>query len=86
MAEQKRPFLSSQGTEVNKNFTSYTSNVSLKKKKNAVSDLGLHCLPITLLQVSPLQWVNGALVMLSNLDSPLYILEESNFNFRYVQL
>ena len=26
--------------------------------RSAVSDLGLHCLPITLLQVSPLQWVN----------------------------
>ena len=34
MAEQKRSFLSSQGTEVNKNSTSYTSVVSpLKKKK-----------------------------------------------------
>ena len=26
---------------------------------SAVSDLGLHCLPITLLQVSWLQWVNA---------------------------
>ena len=26
--------------------------------QNAVSDLGLHCLPITLLWVSRLQWVN----------------------------
>ena len=25
---------------------------------SAVSDLGLHCLPITLLRVSRLQWVN----------------------------
>ena len=33
MAEKKRPFLSSQGTEVNKNSTSYTSVVSPKKKK-----------------------------------------------------
>ena len=33
MAEQKRPFLSSQGTEVNKNPTSYTSVVSPQKKK-----------------------------------------------------
>ena len=32
MAEQK-PFLSSQGTEVNKNSTSYTSIVSPQKKK-----------------------------------------------------
>ena len=32
MAEQKRPFLSSQGTEVNENPTSYTSVVSLQKK------------------------------------------------------
>ena len=32
MAEQKT-FLSSQGTEVNKNSTSYTSAVSHKKKK-----------------------------------------------------
>ena len=27
---------------------------------SAVSDLGLHCLPITLLGVSSLQWVNDA--------------------------
>ena len=33
MAEQKRPFLSSQGTEVNKNSTSYTSVVPPQKKK-----------------------------------------------------
>ena len=33
MAEQKRPFLSSQGTEVNKNSISYTSFVSPQKKK-----------------------------------------------------
>ena len=26
---------------------------------SAASDLGLHCLPITLLQVSRLQWVKG---------------------------
>ena len=26
---------------------------------SAASDLGLHCLPITLLQVSRLQWVNA---------------------------
>ena len=26
---------------------------------SAVSDLGLHCLPITLLGVSQLQWVRG---------------------------
>ena len=26
---------------------------------SAASDLGLHCLPITLLAVSRLQWVNG---------------------------
>ena len=25
---------------------------------SAASDLGLHCLPVTLLQVSRLQWVN----------------------------
>ena len=25
---------------------------------SAVSDLGLHCLPVTVLQVSRLQWVN----------------------------
>ena len=25
---------------------------------SAASDLGLHCLPVTLLGVSPLQWVN----------------------------
>ena len=28
-----------------------------QKLHSAVSDLGLHCLPITLLQVSGLQWV-----------------------------
>ena len=33
MAEQKRLFLSSQGTEVNKNSTSYTRIVSPQKKK-----------------------------------------------------
>ena len=33
MAEQKRPFLSSQVTEVNKNSISYTSFVSPRKKK-----------------------------------------------------
>ena len=27
---------------------------------SAASDLGLHCLPITLLQVSQLQWVTEA--------------------------
>ena len=27
--------------------------------RSAASDLGLHCLPITLLQVSRLQWVKG---------------------------
>ena len=27
--------------------------------RSAASDLGLHCLPITLLWVSRLQWVNG---------------------------
>ena len=30
--------------------------------QNAASDLGLHCLPITLLGVSRLQWVNRMLV------------------------
>ena len=27
--------------------------------RSAASDLGLHCLPITLLGVSRLQWING---------------------------
>ena len=27
--------------------------------RSAASDLGLHCLPITLLRVSRLQWVNN---------------------------
>ena len=27
--------------------------------QNAASDMGLHCLPITLLRVSRLQWVKG---------------------------
>ena len=27
--------------------------------RSAASDLGLHCLPITLLRVSQLQWVNN---------------------------
>ena len=26
---------------------------------SAASDLGLHCLPVTLLRISRLQWVNG---------------------------
>ena len=30
--------------------------------RSAVSDLGLHCLPITLLQVSRLEWVNRLLL------------------------
>ena len=30
--------------------------------RSAASDLGLHCLPITLLGVSRLQWVNAALL------------------------
>ena len=30
---------------------------------SAVSDLGLHCLPITLLRVSRLQWVKGPLAV-----------------------
>ena len=30
---------------------------------SAASDLGLHCLPITILLVSPLQWVNVLLLM-----------------------
>ena len=30
--------------------------------RSTVSDLGLHCLPITLLRVSRLQWVMGAVV------------------------
>ena len=29
-----------------------------QKLHSAVSDLGLHCLPVTLLRVSRLQWVN----------------------------
>ena len=30
--------------------------------RSAASDLGLHCLPITLLRVSRLQWVNALLL------------------------
>ena len=33
-----------------------------QRPRSAVSDLGLHCLPITLLRVSQLQWVMGAVV------------------------
>ena len=28
---------------------------------SAASDLGLHCLPVTLLGISRLQWVNGGI-------------------------
>ena len=34
--------------------------------QNAASDLGLHCLPITLLGVSRLQWVNYIFGILSH--------------------
>ena len=36
---------------------------------SAASDLGLHCLPITLLRVSRLQWVNLKLCMLFSKNS-----------------
>ena len=33
--------------------------------RSVASDLGLHCLPITLLAVSRLQWVNANLITLT---------------------
>ena len=39
---------------------------------SAVSDLGLHCLPITLLGVSRLQWVNGSFLSLHELPKPVF--------------
>ena len=35
--------------------------------RSAASDLGLHCLPITLLGVSQLKWVNTVIKMNDNL-------------------
>ena len=35
---------------------------------SVASDLGLHCLPITLLGVSILQWINGRLEPLKMLE------------------
>ena len=38
------------------------------------SDLGLHCLPITLLRVSRLQWVNLTTLLANSADDKLMIL------------
>ena len=38
--------------------------------RSAASDLGLHCLPINLLGVSRLQWVNDTLTLWVILSSP----------------
>ena len=42
---------------------------------SVASDLGLHCLPITLLRVSRLQWVNLLILFLGRL-SPLLALNQ----------
>ena len=36
--------------------------------RSAASDLGLHCLPSTLVRVSQLQWVSGVVLISSGLD------------------
>ena len=43
---------------------------------SAASDLGLHCLSITLLGVSRLQWVNSSLILF------LAIWEEAHFTMK----
>ena len=40
---------------------------------SAASDQGLHCLPITLLRVSRLQWVNSLPYFFSNFDEVIFI-------------
>ena len=48
---------------------------------SAASDLGLHCLPITLLRVSRLQWVNGNVEKSTNCIQPPLTVE-----FRYLPI
>ena len=40
---------------------------------SAASDLGLHCLPVTLLRVSRLQWVKGKYVMGTHYRSVFFL-------------
>ena len=59
--------------------------------RSAASDLGLHCLPITLIQVSRLQWVNYMFgshrrptdsIQTTNQRNPLSFPKKGDYNAR----
>ena len=48
----------------------------------AASDLGLHCLPITLLRVSRLQWIKGGTMLIAGVACKRRCLVESGVAYK----
>ena len=53
--------------------------------RSTASDLGLHCLPVTLLRVSRLQWVKLILFIFSSEPSYLTLLLENGLDFGQIR-
>ena len=50
---------------------------------SVASDLGLHCLPITLLQVSQLQWINTLIITAASNSLNFYFIFQRKFGLAF---